>query len=397
MKLSFNKRILPNYGRSILVGLLALLLISTLLFYNLGSLTNGLAPIETEQRSQASSIEQIIDNPLFIHEKLAYFGIQSFNLLTTATIRLPSAIIGLTTVILFFLVLKNWYTVRISIMGTFLFATSGWFLHSARIANSDISYGLILALILASSWLHKRIHRRVASILLYISLLVLLYIPGMIWLLFAIIVWQRKAVAKLLNNLSITAQISISVFLFLSIAPLIWAQIQNPSLVNQWLSLPEVWPSLGEFLLAIINVPITIAVAPPPNPVFGIARIPLVDVFTVAMTVLGIYAYSFKAKLDRTRLLFGLGVFGTILVALHVLPLVFLLPIVYIFATGGIALMLQQWLTVFPKNPFARYVGVSILTFVIGLSAFYHLNSYFVAWPNVPETKQVFNQEPIIR
>ena len=66
----------------------------------------------------------------------------------------------------------------------------------------------------------------------------------------------------------------------------------------------------------------------------------------------------------------------------------------FLIAAGGVALMLQQWFTVFPYNPFARTVGLVLLLFALGTTSFYSLNQYFVAWPHTPETKQTFQYRP---
>jgi len=54
--------------------------------------------------------------------------------------------------------------------------------------------------------------------------------------------------------------------------------------------------------------------------------------------------------------------------------------------------MLQQWFTVFPRNPFARSAGAILMTIVVLLAAYNGFSQYFIAWPNTPETKAVFTE-----
>ena len=69
---------------------------------------------------------------------------------------------------------------------------------------------------------------------------------------------------------------------------------------------------------------------------------------------------------------------------------VILLPFVYIGIITGIVELINQWFTYFPRNPLARNIGISLLVFSITLTSAYHLESYFVAWPNDPDTKTVY-------
>jgi hypothetical protein len=117
-------------------------------------------------------------------------------------------------------------------------------------------------------------------------------------------------------------------------------------------------------------------------------------VFVSALFVLGCYAYYFQRRLDRTKILFGAMGLISILVALGgPVPVFLLVPFVYIVATAGMALMLQQWFTVFPRNPFARTVALLLIVSCVAFSIFYNTQHYFVAWPKSPATKAVFQQQ----
>ena len=109
------------------------------------------------------------------------------------------------------------------------------------------------------------------------------------------------------------------------------------------------------------------------------------------MCLLGIYAYYNKRKLDRTKLIAGVLVLGTVLIGLQgSVSMILLAPFVYLLITAGVAYLLDQWLTVYPRNPLARFIGVSLIILTVGLSCLFNLRHYFVAWPNAPATKQVY-------
>jgi uncharacterized protein YqhQ len=85
---------------------------------------------------------------------------------------------------------------------------------------------------------------------------------------------------------------------------------------------------------------------------------------------------------------------SALLVALNgPVPLSILIPFAYILIAAGITFMLQQWFTVFPRNPVAKNIGVAIMTLAVVTTTFYHINHYYVAWPNAPQTIKTYNQQ----
>ncbi len=105
------------------------------------------------------------------------------------------------------------------------------------------------------------------------------------------------------------------------------------------------------------------------------------------MALLGTISLVKDHKLDRSRMMLATTLVSVGLIAFGGLDkLVILIPTIYILASLGIAHMINSWLDVFPRNPLARNVGVGIICTVVAFTSFYHLNRYFVAWPNTPET-----------
>jgi NhaP-type Na+/H+ and K+/H+ antiporter len=111
------------------------------------------------------------------------------------------------------------------------------------------------------------------------------------------------------------------------------------------------------------------------------------------MFILGLY-YSYQRKTNIKTI----TLFSSMLLLLLIIPfspnfsmdIVLLLPFVYIGIITGIVELINQWFTYFPRNPLARNIGISLLVFSISLTSAYHLESYFVAWPNDPDTKAVY-------
>jgi len=72
-----------------------------------------------------------------------------------------------------------------------------------------------------------------------------------------------------------------------------------------------------------------------------------------------------------------------------------MVPFIFLLIANGISYLLELWLGVFPRNPIARTIGVSLITLVVGLNCWYNVRNYFVAWPGATVTRQVFtNKQP---
>ena len=373
-------------GASILCGLL--------FWYALGSLAPGLSQNETTQVQASSSVRALYENPLGLPHKVLQFIPQYLQLANPATIRIPSTILALMVVGGFFYVVRSWYSTRVAVLGSLLFATSSWMLHGARHGSDAIAYSLLFLVIACAVWLKQSRGSAPAVLASTMVIIGLLYLPGMIWFLIPVALWQTKHILRFLQGQSLGLLILITFGGLAILSPLALAIIQQPELARTYFGIPAQFGSPVELLRNLVDVPVQVFVRGPDTPDMWLGRLPLLDWFTTIMFVVGMYAYFYKRRLDRTPLLLYVGAVGAGLVALQgPVHITILLPFIYLVATGGIALMLQQWFTVFPKNPFARNVGSVLITAAVIMASVYNLNRYFIAWPNTPETKQVFTEQ----
>jgi hypothetical protein len=378
-----------------LLGTLALLSIAiALLSFRLGTLTPNLSQPEVESRTASRSVRTMASNPLHIHQKTGQYLMQKAGQTHPAAMRLPSVIVALAVVVAMYALLKLWYTRRIALLGSLLVITSSWFLHAARLAAPDINYMIPFVFAIGAVLLVKKRLSLIGSVLLAFFAATLIYVPGMIWLLLAGILWQRRTIKHSIKRLTLQWRASLGIACLLCLLPLVWAFSQHPNLILTWLGLPETIPSFTAYVRNFIDIPIRLFIKNEVNPVYGLGQLPLLDAFTGAMTVLGLFASYFRLRLERTKLVLGAGVIGSILVALGgPVSMTILLPSVYILAASGVALMIQQWLTVFPRNPFARWLGIVLVTTAVCMTGFYQGSRYFIAWAKAPETRAVFEHQ----
>lgn len=371
------------------------LLVIFLLWFLLGSLVPGFSDGELVQRGASGTLRSLVDNPLGAPHKILQFIPQHFKHHGPFLMRSASAFIGLFVAGCFYYILNQWYSRRVAILGTVLFVCSAWFLHTARLGTESINYALLLAAAACTVWLQKSRGSTPAVLAGACLIIVLLYIPGMIWFIVPGMLWQSQRIAGFLKRQHASFLTLIALAVVAALAPLGWAVFQNPELVKAFFGLPSSFPTPIEVLKNIIQVPSQLFFRGPDNPEIWLGRLPLLDWFSMAMFVAGAYAYSLNRKLDRTTFMTYIAAVGTLLIGLGgPVTISILMPFVYLVITGGIALMLQQWFTVFPVNPVAKTLGASLMSIAILLAAYYNFNHYFIAWPNAPETKQVYQNKP---
>lgn len=380
----------PLAGYSASLGLLIGLLV-----YRLGTLVPAFSMSEKVSIDQARSLKVIFRDPLFApHEFLQYLSLKTGHKGFIA-MRLPSVIIAIAVVALFFYIVTRWFNFRVAAITTFLLVTSSWFLHSARIATPEITMLGLVAPLAYSIWLHRSKRPLPALVLGAITLTTMLHIPGFIWFAAAGIFWQRQSLAKVYKQAKIPA-ILIILGCIVVLSPLFVAVASSKTMFFAYLGLPGTLPaSLIDIPLNILRVPYMLILSGPSDPTLNIARLPLLDFFTSIMAVIGAYSYLNHSKLRRSKLILACLVVGTVLASLkNSVSITILLPFVFLLVAGGINFMIEQWFMVFPYNPLARNLATVLIVIAVSVTAFYHLNRYFIAWPQTPATKRAFSHQP---
>lgn len=377
----------------ILMTTLVLSALAFLLLYQLGGLTNfKISPLEAETIASASSLKAILDNSLYLPLKLLIYGL-SFIPMEPVFLRLASVLIGFLTAVYFYIILRALHTRRITALGITLFATSSWFLQTTRVVTPVVMvlYSLT-ALMFLSLWLPHAKHRNWAFVFATTIAASLVYAPGFLPLLIILVAAKPKHFTAIIKTVP-NWVLGVSAGLFLvMVAPLAYSLVMGSLSLRTYLGIPMLIEPL-EWLKRLAIIPAYLFARGPFEPVFNVARLPLLDMFTTVLAMLGVYAYFFQLRLSRTGLLAILTIFSVIMIALNgALWLPLLLPIVYILMTMGIAVLMQKWFTVFPKNPLARAVGVGVLCIALTLVSVYHLTRYYLVWPNTTATKITFTQ-----
>jgi hypothetical protein len=384
----------PIMATVLVIGSISTLLGTELLGLTRHYLSDGEQVFHAHLVNNDLGLRAILQNPVNLPYSLGIYFLEKLHIADALAIRGLSALFGAAFIFSFYLVLKNWHTRRVAILGTVLFATSAWTLHISRLATPEVLLMAPAILILCATWLEVSIKRRWTLVLCLVTALLLAYVPGMIFFVAAGIAWQAKRIYRELRQTPLWFVIPWAILGILLLLPLLWVTITAPHNLLALLGLPDKLPTIKQFATNLGEIPVQLVARGPNDASRWLGRLPILDVFSLAMAAIGMYAYAFRFKLARTKLLVGIFIAGSLLIALGGgVTITFLVPFVYIVIAGGITLMLQQWKTVFPRNPFARTLATTLMSIMVALVAYYNINHYFIAWPNTPATRQAFHQK----
>ncbi|HUD10409.1 MAG TPA: hypothetical protein VMR28_01925 [Candidatus Saccharimonadales bacterium] len=378
----------------ILVGVVVVL--SVLLLAHLGTQPAALSASEVAARTASRSLHTIWSHPINApFTILQHFAIH-FRPVSIRASRLVAALYGGIALILLFIVLRFWHGNFAAGAGTAMCATSAWFLGTARLGTPNVLLLSILALMTGGLWMKHTLHRNFVLLVGVIIVGAVLYVPGIVWFILAALIWQRQTIFHELKHITIVLKSMAGALLVVLLIPLGWAIFKQPSLGREILGLPAAWPGLMGLVRNLYHIPLTLFAWAPANPTHWLGHLPLLDVFEDAMFVFGLYSFWVGRKLGRSKYLLGTVIVGIILIVIGgAVTITILLPAVYITIAVGVLYIWELWLSVFPHNPVARSVGMTIVILAVIVSCNYQLRRYFIAWPYAPATQAVFTHKPV--
>lgn len=385
-----------------IIGLLGLLLI-----FKLGSLTSGLSDSELSIQQMAANdklgLSAIAREAIFLPYTFALFLLQYTPFTGPTGVRAVGVLFGLLGAAGMFYIFRKWYTTRIAVLGTILFATSSWFLHTARYADESASYLLLPLLVAAMIALQAKTRSRIAITAAVIFGMTMLYLPGLILFIIPALIIKRKVIIASLRLQPLWYRITLGFTSLIMLMPLILS-LAKP-IPGQSTSLENILSLLGApgtNLHSIQTMFSTLAdnisgifLYNTSGPIFVPGHMPWFDVCTTVLAIIGIIQFVRHWRLDRSKLIGIVGLLSIILIALGgAVSSVILLPFLFLFIVEGLKWLLETWLEIFPRNPFARSFAVIMVCVLTATIVSYHINKYYLAWARSPETRQVFNNHP---
>jgi len=386
------RRYLARHLQSILIVCMLFILATILYLYGNKTFLPGFSVTEVQSINQSAQWSDIVKNPLWLPLKLAYLFMHAIQIQAEA-FRYVSGLLAMLSVAAFYSIAKRWYAPRISALATILFGTSAITITLARVATPAILLYSWLWCIALVVWFRTTHKTRLAPVLLLFFSSFMLYSPGFAWFVVVLGAWFSKDIPQLFKHMKKSWIIAGGVISLLLAAPLVLAFINDPKLLRAWLLIPQTL-DIRASILYLKDLPAAFFYQSDNIPGYNLGRLPLLDALSGTFLLIGLYAYRTKIKLNRTVIYIISFLLSWILAAINrnQIYLVFCLPFIYLLIGEGIGYLLTQWNSVFPRNPIARFVGTLFITIAVMVSSWYHIQRYFLAWINTPETKSIYSK-----
>ncbi len=309
--------------------------------------------------------------------------------------RIISGLFIFGTIILFYRLIKAWFNQRMAIIASALLATNSLMLNTARQATLWAASIFITVAVFycLNLFLRSKDNKFWAFLAFVISIAVAAYIPFGIWIIaiatVGLFIYGKKKLRKISKKQLILAGSAYIIVLL----PLLISLMGAPGQLKELLGLSSGFIGIKNFALHLAYQLTGIYLYARENAVTWVGNLPLLDIFTAAISLLGIYYFIRRLRHRRSILIFSSFSILFVTVALSFSYLnnqSLFLPILYIFFIAGLIELMKRWLTIFPRNPLMRTLGISLVVTAVAFSVFFQMERYFVAWSNSPATKAVY-------
>lgn len=319
--------------------------------------------------------------------------------LNTFALRLPSVLLALMTSGLIIATIRNFTRNNVAIITGLIMSCSVFFLNFARSGTPEIMsiFLMSLAIFAISQIVLEKSNRSLWLILLSVSIVLGMYMPGGVVFLLVLLV---VALVNYKSRQTLTSlkpwQIIIAGVAGLAVlSPLVFSIVLKNDLLLTALGVDN-FQFMPKDLL--INLQ---AIFSPLGTEYSGYVTPLLSIGEIALAILGIVKLVRDGK--STRAAFILTISGVALIVSLFLPaMTFLMFIPWIFLIAfGVMFIIDYWYKLFPLNPYARVLGtipIGILVFammLVGRNAFVGANYYDIRVTNSKNTAFEATREQI--
>ncbi len=359
-------------------------------FWRLGNLTTGLSPAEVNARSSSSSLQLILDNPVYAPHKILQHAVQKIDGHGALALRSVSAVLAIFILFCFYQLVKGWFGKMIGFFATLLLAATPWFVLLARGGGPEI---LLLApiVVLASYYWLVGSKSKPAWLALLISSGLVIYIPGGFLLILLGAVFARKGLKQAAEDLGLKEKILGTLILLIIFTPLIYGGMRNPSGLKPLLLIPANWPSIAVAVKSIAWDVLALFWRTPLHADYTIGRLPMFNGAQIALTLFGGFAFLKLAR-SKLYLLLGMVIFAVLSAGINrnLTLLSLALPAISLSVAAGLRYLYMEWRSVFPKNPLPKYLALALIASLVSMQVFFGLRFVLIAWPNSATTRSTY-------
>lgn len=311
---------------------------------------------------------------------------------TVFSIKLPSLILGVASVIGMFILLRGWFRHNVAVLTTLLIITTGQFLYLSQSGSPGIVYIfwsvwlLVSALMISRrapmGWLWKIVLAGVIALSLYTPLSVYILLA----LLSAVILHPHlRYIVRKLPKLKTAIAALVGLIL---ITPLIYVIWRHPETGRMLLGFPDATFLVLDHIRQAVGQYIDFwspANTPYLRPLYGIG--------TLALILLGILRLFTANYTARSYIItaWSLLLVPVIIINPDSVSITFV-PALLLTAMG-VASLLRMWYSLFPRNPYARIVGLIPLIVLMGGMLLSGVDRYMYAYSYNAELAGQFSQD----
>ncbi len=321
------------------------------------------------------SPHMVVDLPYHIFQRLCFM----MGGVSTLTIKLPSIILGLVTIIGVFVLIRTWFRRNVAVLTTILAATTTLFLFLIQDGTPAIMYSFLTIWILfaATYVTRKKTFSTLWKVVTGVLMATALYTPLGIYLVLAIMttIFFHPHIRHIVTHFARPRLIIAVLFGILSIVPLVYASIIDPSVALELIGMPtsqlNMAANLKEVGLQLFGF------ASDSN---GYLLRPLFSLGLIMLMAVGVYKLLTYKYTARSYITLTLGLLMVPLVLLNPFHVTDIFPLAVLMIALGLATLINDWYKLFPRNPYARVGGLiplGILTGGIVLSGVLrYMNNY---------------------
>ncbi len=390
-----NEYILYRWRYSIgyiLVGLLVSILLIAATFYVPGGLSaSEMASTVTSNNVSLQDFgpATVIDLPytLLQHACFALLGI------TTLSIKLPSLLLGLLSLLGIILLLRHWFHMNVAVISALIVITTSQFIFASQDGTPGIMYVVLPTwlLLLALKVSRQNNQKRSFWEFLLVAVAALsLYTPLSIYVIIALgsATLLHPHLRFIVGRLSRRKLLAAGVVGVALLAPLVIALALQPSVGLTLLGIPETWPSLYENVVQLIETHLGFLL---PNKKDMIQ--PMYTLPSILMMLLGIM-HLFKTRhTARSYIITSWLVLLTPIIVLNPEKTTITFVPVMLLIAAGIEELLHRWYSLFPRNPYARVAGLFPITLLVIGMALTGIERYFYTYRYSPSAANGFTSD----
>lgn len=307
--------------------------------------------------------------------------------------KLPALICAFIAGIGAVLLLRRWFRANIAVLATIIMITTGQFLYVAQSGAAGITYILwsVWLLLAATMITYSPRHTRFWKVVFFTVMPLSLYTPLSIYLVLAICSAGilHPHVRYVLKRMPRWHLIVFTLWSVIIVSPLLYLIARYPKLGLQLLGTPDTWPpDLWQNLKVLVQQYLNFI-----SPESGILMMPILGLGSIALILIGVWQlWTIRYTARSYTLSAWIILLLPILLINPTFTSVTFVPLLLLLASG-LSYLLRSWYDMFPRNPYARFVGVVPLTILVLGLVVTGVGRYFDGYRYDPETATSFNHD----